>query len=157
MSRKKKDFTRNVLPDPIYGDIVVTKLINAVMLSGKKSVAEKAVYKAFDIIKAKTKTEDVLGFFHRALNNVKPMAEVRSRRVGGANYQVPTEVRPVRAQSLAMRWIMAAANSRSENGIAECLAGEFMDAFDNRGSAVKKREDAHKMAEANKAFAHFKW
>lgn len=157
MTRKKKDFTRIVLPDPMYGDVVLAKAINAVMLHGKKSTVEKSFYKAFDLIKAKTETEDVLDFFHKALNNIKPMAEVRSRRVGGATYQVPTEVRPVRAQALAIRWLKIASNSRNEKTLSERLANELMEAHEGRGMAVKKREDTHKMAEANKAFAHFRW
>ena len=157
MSRKDKDYSRVVLPDSKYGDLVLAKAINSIMISGKKSVAESAYYNALEIIKKRSKTEDAVEFFHRALNNIKPVAEVRSRRVGGATYQVPTEVRPERAQALALRWLKAACNSRSEKTISERLAGELMDAYDNRGNAVKKREDTHKMAEANKAFAHFKW
>ena len=157
MTRKKRDFSREVLPDSIYGDVVLAKAINSIMISGKKTVAERAYYSAFEIIKKRAGTEDVLAYFHQALDNVKPVAEVRSRRVGGATYQVPTEVRPIRAQALALRWIKTATNSRSEKTIAERLAGELMDAYERRGMAMKKREDTHKMAEANKAFAHFKW
>lgn len=157
MTRKKRDFTRVVLPDSKYGDLVVAKTINSLMLDGKKSTIEKAVYDAFDIIKQKTNTDDVLAFFRKAVDNIKPIAEVRSRRVGGATYQVPTEVRPVRAQAVALRWLKTAANSRSEKTLAQRLAGELMEAHEGRGMAMKKREDTHKMAEANKAFAHFKW
>ena len=157
MSRKDRNFKRDVLPDPKYKDLVLAKAINAIMMHGKKSIAEKAFYNAFDLIKKKSETDDVLAYFHKAVENVKPVAEVRSRRVGGATYQVPTEVRPVRAQALALRWIKTAANSRNEKTVAERLAAELMDAFEGRGSAIKKREDTHKMAEANKAFAHFRW
>ena len=156
MTRKKRDYTREVLPDPKYGDVVVTKMINAMMRSGKKSVAESAFYRAIDFASKKANTEP-LELFHRALSNVKPMVEVRSRRVGGANYQVPTEVRSKRAEALALRWLTEASNSRSERTIDERLSNELLDALSNRGIAVKKREDAHRMAEANKAFAHFKW
>ena len=156
MTRKKRDYTREVLPDPKYGDVVVTKMINAMMRSGKKSVAESAFYRAIDFASKKSNTEP-LELFHRALSNVKPMVEVRSRRVGGANYQVPTEVRSKRAEALALRWLTEASNSRSERTIDERLSNELLDALSNRGIAVKKREDAHRMAEANKAFAHFKW
>lgn len=156
MTRKKRDYTREVLPDPKYGDVVVTKMINAMMRSGKKSVAESAFYRAIDFASKKANTEP-LELFHRALSNVKPMVEVRSRRVGGANYQVPTEVRAKRAEALALRWLTEASNSRSERTIDERLSNELLDALSNRGIAVKKREDAHRMAEANKAFAHFKW
>lgn len=156
MTRKKRDYTREVLPDPKYGDVVVTKMINAMMRSGKKSVAESAFYRAVDVASKKSNTEP-LELFHRALSNVKPMVEVRSRRVGGANYQVPTEVRSKRAEALALRWLTEASNSRSERTIDERLSNELLDALSNRGIAVKKREDAHRMAEANKAFAHFKW
>ena len=157
MSRKKKNFKRDVLPDPKYKDLVLSKAINCIMLNGKKTVAERAFYQAFEIIKERSKTDDVLSYFHRAIDNVKPIAEVRSRRVGGATYQVPTEVRPERAQALALRWIKIAANSRAEKTLAERLASELMEAYENLGSAIKKREDTHKMAEANKAFSHYRW
>ncbi len=156
MSRKKRDFSRPVLPDPKFGETLVTKAINMMMRGGKKGVAEKALYAAFDTMEKKL-NDKPLALFHKALSNVKPVVEVRSRRVGGANYQVPTEVRSERAVSLALRWIVDAANGRSEKTISEKIAGELMDALNNRGSAVKKREDTHKMAEANKAFAHFRW
>ena len=156
MSRRHSAIKRNVLPDAKYGDKVVTKFINNVMEDGKKAVAEKIVYSAFDIIASKTKQEP-LAVFAEALENVKPMVEVRSRRVGGATYQVPCEVRSDRRQALAIRWIIAAALKRSETTMTDRLAGELLDAYANRGAAVKKREDTHKMAEANKAFAHYKF
>lgn len=156
MSRRHSAIKRNVLPDAKYGDKVVTKFINNVMEDGKKAVAEKIVYSAFDIIASKTKQEP-LAVFAEALENVKPMVEVRSRRVGGATYQVPCEVRADRRQALAIRWIIAAALKRSETTMTDRLAGELLDAYANRGAAVKKREDTHKMAEANKAFAHYKF
>lgn len=156
MSRKAKDFNRVVLPDPKYGDIVITKMINKIMQHGKKSVAERAFYAALDTVKEKT-GQNPVEVFHSALDNVRPLVEVRSRRVGGATYQVPTEVRPKRADSLAIRWLISAANSRSERTLVERLATEVLDASNNRGIAVKKREDTHRMAEANKAFSHFRW
>ena len=156
MTRKKKDFTRKILPDPKYKDIVLAKTVNIVMKHGKKSVAEGALYDALDKVQEKTGNEP-LEMFHKALQNIQPAVEVRSRRVGGANYQVPTEVRPKRAQALSIRWLVTAASSRSERTLADRLAGEIMEAVDNRGGAVKKREDTHKMADANKAFAHFRW
>lgn len=156
MTRKKRDFSREILPDPKYGDIVITKTINILMERGKKAVAEKAFYTACEAV-AKKLNGDPLELFHKALNNIKPVVEVRSRRVGGATYQVPTEVRSERAQSLAIRWLKVAAAARGERRLEERLANEMMDAVGNRGLAVKKREDTHKMAEANKAFAHFKW
>lgn len=156
MSRKKRDFSRVVLPDPKFGDQTVTKLVCVLMRSGKKGVAETALYGAFDQIATKTK-EDPIQVFQKALGNVRPVVEVRSRRVGGANYQVPTEVRSERAQSLALRWIVQAANERGERHLSDRIANELMDAAQNRGGAVKKREDTHRMAEANKAFAHFRW
>ncbi len=156
MSRRHSAIKRNVLPDAKYGDKVVTKFINNIMEDGKKAVAEKIVYSAFDIIASKLKQE-ALSVFSTAIENVKPMIEVRSRRVGGATYQVPSEVRPDRRQALAIRWIIDAARKRSETTMTDRLAGELLDAFANRGSAVKKREDTHKMAEANKAFSHYKF
>jgi small subunit ribosomal protein S7 len=156
MTRRKKDFERKVLPDPKYGDVIITKFVNQLMKHGKKSVAESALYDAFAKIAEKT-SEDSINAFHQALENVRPVVEVRARRVGGATYQVPTEVRPKRADSLAIRWLIAAANSRSERTIANRLALEIIDAKNGRGIAVKRREDAHKMAEANKAFSHFRW
>ena len=156
MSRRHSAIKRNVLPDAKFGDKVVTKFINNVMEDGKKAVAEKIVYSAFDINASKTKQEP-LAVFAEALENVKPMVEVRSRRVGGATYQVPCEVRADRRQALAIRWIIGAARGRSENTMEERLFNELQDAYNNRGTAIRKREDTHRMAEANKAFAHFKW
>ena len=156
MSRRHSAIKRSVLPDAKYNDKVVTKFINNVMEDGKKAVAEKIVYSAFDILASKSKQE-ALKVFSEALDNVKPMVEVKSRRVGGATYQVPCEVRADRRQALAIRWIIDAAKKRSETTMTERLANELLDAFANKGSAVKKREDTHKMAEANKAFAHYRY
>ena len=156
MSRRHAAEKRNVLPDAKFGDLVVAKFINNVMEDGKKAVAEKIVYSAFDILSAKTK-QDALAVFSEAIENVKPVLEVKSRRVGGAAYQVPCEVRADRRQALAIRWIIAAALKRSETTMTEKLANELLDAAANRGAAVKKREDTHKMAEANKAFSHYKF
>ena len=147
---------RDVLPDPIYKNKVVTKLVNQVMLDGKKGTAQSIVYEAFDAASAKLGVEP-LALFQQALANVMPMLEVKARRVGGANYQVPIEIRPERRQTLGIRWLVDAARKRGERTMAERLAGEIMDAANNTGAAVKKREDTHKMAEANKAFAHFRW
>ena len=156
MSRRHRAEKRIVLPDAKYGDKVVAKFINNVMEHGKKAVAEKIVYSAFDIIAQKSK-QDALKVFAEALENVKPLVEVKSRRVGGATYQVPMEVRADRRQALAIRWIIDAAQKRSEATMTERLANELLDAFANKGSAVKKREDTHRMAEANKAFSHYKF
>ena len=156
MSRRHKAEKREINPDPKFGDLVVTKFMNAIMLDGKKSVAESIVYGAFDTVQAKAKQEPVT-IFHQALDNVAPHVEVRSRRVGGATYQVPVDVRPERRQALAIRWLIAAARKRNETTMVERLSGELMDAANNRGSAVKKREDTHKMAEANRAFSHYRW
>ncbi|MCD6570083.1 MAG: 30S ribosomal protein S7 [Deltaproteobacteria bacterium] len=157
MPRKKRgSLKRDILPDPKYGDKMVSKFINSLMLKGKKSKAEEIFYKALDIIESKT-GEDPLDVFYKAFGNIKPAIEVRSRRVGGATYQVPTEVRPDRRDILARRWIIHAAKSRSEKIMSERLAFELLDAYNNRGSAIKKKEDTHKMAEANKAFAHYRW
>jgi small subunit ribosomal protein S7 len=156
MSRRHAAEKRLVHPDPKFGDVVITRLMNGLMLDGKKSAAEKIVYGAFDNIEKKAKQNPVQ-LFHDALDNVKPQVEVRSRRVGGATYQVPVEVRSVRAQALALRWIIDMSRNRSENTMVEKLAGELLDAANNRGAAVKKREDAHRMAEANKAFSHYRW
>ncbi len=156
MSRKKRDFVRPVLPDPKYGEVIVTRIVNILMKSGKKGVAEKALYEALDIV-TKKGGNDPVDSLKKAISNIRPVIEVRSRRVGGATYQVPTEVRPRRAESLAIRWLTQAANSRSERTIRDRLAHELLDAINNRGIAIKKREDTHRMAEANKAFAHFKW
>ncbi|MHA1597908.1 MAG: 30S ribosomal protein S7 [Alphaproteobacteria bacterium] len=156
MSRRHAAEKREILPDPKYGDLVLSKFTNNLMLDGKKSVAERIVYGAFDLIEAKTGA-DPLKTFHEAIDNIKPSVEVRSRRVGGATYQVPVEVRNDRRQALAIRWLVALSRKRSENTMTERLSGELMDAANNRGAAVKKREDTHKMAEANKAFAHYRW
>ncbi|NKB49517.1 MAG: 30S ribosomal protein S7 [Alphaproteobacteria bacterium] len=156
MSRRRRAEKRDVLPDPKYGDRVVSKFMNNVMRDGKKSAAERIVYGAFDEITARGGS-DAVKVFHDALENVKPQIEVRSRRVGGATYQVPIEVRPIRAQALAFRWLIGAARARSENTMVQRLSRELMDAAENRGNAVKKREDTHRMAEANKAFSHYRW
>ena len=156
MSRRRRPEKRVILPDPKFGDLVLSKFMNSVMLDGKKSIAESIVYGALDSVEARMKA-DPLQVFHDALNNVKPGVEVRSRRVGGATYQVPVEVRPERAQALAIRWMISAARSRAEKTMAARLSGELMDASQNRGNAVKKREDTHRMAEANRAFSHYRW
>jgi small subunit ribosomal protein S7 len=156
MSRRHAAEKREVLPDAKFGDIVLTKFMNSLMYAGKKSTAETIVYGALANVEKKAKADPVK-LFHEALTNVKPHLEVRSRRVGGATYQVPVEVRPNRRSALAMRWLVDAARKRGEKSMDRRLAGELMDAFDNRGSAVKKREDTHKMAEANRAFAHYRW
>jgi small subunit ribosomal protein S7 len=156
MSRRHSAEKREINPDPKFGDLVVTKFMNAVMYHGKKSVAETIVYSALDQVQAKTKQEPVT-VFHQALDNVAPHVEVRSRRVGGATYQVPVDVRPERRQALAIRWLITAARNRNETTMVDRLSGELMDAANNRGTAVKKREDTHKMAEANRAFAHYRW
>ena len=157
MSRRRRAETRKVLPDPKYGDIVVTKFMNYVMYEGKKAVAESILYGAFDIVESKRRDVGPLEAFHAALDNVAPSVEVRSRRVGGATYQVPVEVRPERRRALAIRWLVSAARARGENTMTEKLAGELLDASNKRGAAVKKREDTHKMAEANRAFSHYRW
>ena len=156
MSRRREAQTRVILPDPKYGDETVTKFINTLMLNGKKSVAEKIVYGALEVVADRTKN-DPLDVFGKALDNVRPTVEVKSRRVGGASYQVPIEVRPVRRNALAMRWLVDAARRRGEKSMHLRLANEFIDAAESRGSAVKKREDTHRMAEANKAFSHYRW
>ncbi|MEM0898405.1 MAG: 30S ribosomal protein S7 [Pseudomonadota bacterium] len=156
MSRRHRAEKREINPDPKFGDLIVSKFMNAIMLDGKKSVAERIVYGAFDQIEDKTKQGPV-EVFHQALENVSPAVEVRSRRVGGATYQVPVDVRPERRQALAIRWMINAARSRNEKTMVERLSGELMDAANNRGTAVKKREDTHKMADANRAFSHYRW
>jgi len=156
MPRRREVPKRDILPDPKFGNVEVSKFINAIMQSGKKSVAERIVYGAFDIISAKG-GKDPLEVFMSAMGNVKPMVEVKSRRVGGSTYQVPIEVRPDRSQALGMRWLVSYARGRGEKTMVEKLASEILDASQNRGNAVKKREDTHKMAEANKAFAHYRW
>jgi small subunit ribosomal protein S7 len=156
MSRRHSADKREVNPDPKYSDLVITKFMNAVMKQGKKSVAERIVYGALERMEVKGKSDPV-AMFHSALDNVMPAVEVRSRRVGGATYQVPVEVRSERRQALAIRWIIAAARARNENTMVERLSGELLDAANNRGTAVKKREDTHKMADANRAFSHYRW
>jgi small subunit ribosomal protein S7 len=156
MPRRRVIGQRKVLPDPKFKSEILTKFINAVMLDGKKAVAEKIIYTALDVAAEKS-GKDHLAIFEEALDNVRPTVEVKSRRVGGSTYQVPVEVRPVRRNALAMRWLIEAARKRGEKSMALRLAQEMVDAADNKGSAVKKREDVHKMAEANKAFAHYRW
>ena len=156
MSRKKTQPKKNVVPDPKFNSTIIPKLINNIMYDGKRGVAAKIVYDAIDKIKTKTKDEPI-NIFNEAINNIKPTVEVRSRRVGGATYQVPVEIRNDRAQALALRWIIDLSRKRSENTMVERLSGELLDAANNRGAAVKKREDTHKMAEANKAFSHYRW
>ena len=156
MSRRHRAERREVNPDPKFNDLVVSKFMNSIMKQGKKSVAERIVYGALDKMQAKAKSNPVQ-LFHQALENVMPAVEVRSRRVGGATYQVPVEVRNERRQALAIRWLITAARSRNENTMEERLSGELLDAANNRGTAVKKREDTHKMAEANRAFSHYRW
>jgi small subunit ribosomal protein S7 len=156
MSRRHRAERREVNPDPKYNDLIVSKFMNSIMKQGKKSVAERIVYGALETVQAKAKSNP-LQLFHQALENVMPAVEVRSRRVGGATYQVPVEVRNERRQALAIRWLIAAARGRNENTMEERLSGELLDAANNRGTAVKKREDTHKMAEANRAFSHYRW
>ncbi|OAM78620.1 30S ribosomal protein S7 [Devosia elaeis] len=156
MSRRHRAEKRDVIPDPKFGDLVVTKFMNSLMKDGKKSAAESIVYGAFDIVEAKTK-QDPITVFHGALDNIRPAVEVRSRRVGGATYQVPVEVRADRQQALAIRWLIDSARKRGENTMRERLSGELMDAMNGRGQAVKKREDTHRMADANRAFSHYRW
>lgn len=156
MSRRHKAEKREVNPDPKFGDIILTKFMNAVMFHGKKSIAEHIVYGALDAVAGKAKV-DSLALFHQALENISPHVEVRSRRVGGATYQVPVDVRPDRRQALAIRWLIGAARARNETTMIGRLSGELMDAANNRGAAVKKREDTHRMAEANRAFSHYRW
>ena len=156
MPRRGNVPKREILPDPVYGSVLVTRLVNNVMLDGKKGVAQKVVYGAFEQIKEKTE-KDPVEVFTMAMENIMPNLEVKARRVGGANYQVPMEVRPARRVTLALRWLTAYSRNRSERTMAERLAGEILDASNNTGAAVKKREEMHKQAEANKAFAHFRW
>ena len=156
MSRRREPQQRIILPDPKYGDETLAKFINVLMLNGKKSVAERIVYGALDQVADKTKN-DPIEVFNQALDNVRPIVEVKSRRVGGATYQVPVEVRPRRRTALAMRWLVESARRRGEKSMGQRLANEFMEAAENRGTAVKKREDTHRMAEANKAFSHYRW
>ena len=158
MSRRHKAEKREVLPDPKFGDAVLSRFMNVLMYDGKKSTAERIVYAAMDTIKRRMgQNADPLRMFHEAMDNVKPAVEVRSRRVGGATYQVPVEVRPERRQALAIRWLIESARKRGEHTMEERLSGELLDAANNRGTAVKKREDTHRMAEANKAYSHYRW
>ena len=156
MSRRRRPEKREILPDPRFHDQILSKFMNNLMYDGKKSIAESIVYTALDVVQNRAKT-DPIQLFHEALNNVKPGIEVRSRRVGGATYQVPVEVRPERSQALAIRWLISAARGRAETTMAARLSGELMDAANNRGNAVKKREDTHRMADANRAFSHYRW
>jgi len=156
MSRRHSAEKREILPDPKFGDQIVSKFMNSIMRDGKKSSAESIVYGAFDTIRSRSR-QDPLEVFHTALDRVMPQIEVRSRRVGGATYQVPVEVRAERRQALAIRWLISAARARNEKTMVERLSGELLDAFNNRGTAVKKREDTHRMAEANRAFSHYRW
>ena len=156
MSRRRAAIKKEILPDHKFKDKILTKFMNRVMLDGKKSISESIVYNALNIVSDKTNKKPI-EYFHSALDNVKPALEVRSRRVGGATYQVPMEVRPIRAQALAMKWIVNSARKRNEKTMQERIANELIDAFNNKGNAVKIREDAHKMADANRAFSHFRW
>jgi len=156
MSRRHRAEKREVIPDPKFGDLVVSKFMNSLMKDGKKSTAERIVYGAFDLVEERVK-QDPVGVFHQALENIRPSVEVRSRRVGGATYQVPVEVRAERQQALAIRWLIESSRKRGENTMIERLCGELLDAVNSRGQAVKKREDTHRMAEANRAFSHYRW
>ncbi len=157
MSRRKSANKREVLADPIYNDVVVAKFVNKIMIQGKKSTAQRMLYGALDEIKGKIAEEEPLTVFKKAIENAKPQIEVRSRRVGGATYQVPVDVRPSRRLALAMRWLVENARARGEKDLSKRLAGELLDAYNNRGNAIKKKEDVHRMAEANKAFSHYNW
>lgn len=157
MARRKKSVKRDIAPDPVYNDITITKFVNKIMYDGKKGVAEGIFYGALDEIKGKVTTEEPISVFKKALENCKPSLEVRSRRVGGATYQVPVDVRPTRRLALAMKWLVTYSRDRGEKTMAARLAGEMMDAYNNRGNAIKKKEDVHKMADANKAFSHYNW
>ena len=157
MSRRKLPEKRNVLPDPKFNSALVTKFVNMLMYDGKKSVAESIFYGSLDLIRDRTGNRDVLAVFNKAVSNTKPILEIRSRRVGGSTYQVPVEVRPDRKIALAMRWLISAARARNETTMVDRLSNELMDAAQNRGAAVKKREDTHRMAEANRAFSHYRW
>lgn len=157
MSRRRRSVKREVLPDPIYNDITVAKFVNQLMLDGKKSIAQNILYGALDQLREKVPGEEPLSVFKKAIENTKPSLEVKSRRVGGATYQVPVDVRPARRLALSMRWLVEYSRKRSEKNMPQRLASELADAFNNRGNSVKKREDVHKMAEANRAFSHFSW
>lgn len=157
MSRRRKTYKREILPDPVYNDIVVAKLINKMMIEGRKSTAQTLLYDALEELRTKVPTEEPMAVLKKAIENCKPSLEVRSRRVGGATYQVPVDVRPSRRLALAMRWLIGYARERNEKNFSKRLAGEVLDAYAGRGNAIKKREDIHKMAEANKAFSHYNW
>lgn len=157
MSRRRGNYKREINEDPIYNDVNVAKFVNRVMLDGKKAIAEKIVYGAFDHIKTKVEADEPLQVFKKALENCKPQLEVRSRRVGGATFQVPVDVRPSRRTTLAMRWLVTNARKRNDKSMALKMANELIDAYNSRGNAIKKKEDVHKMAEANKAFSHYNW
>lgn len=157
MSRRSKNYKREVIPDPVFKDVVVAKFVNKMMIQGKKAVAQGLFYSALDELKDKIAGEEPIGIFKKALENCKPALEVRSRRVGGATYQVPTDVRPSRRLALAMRWLIEYSRERGEKDYSRRLAAELLDAYNSRGNAIKKREDVHKMAEANKAFSHYNW
>lgn len=157
MSRRRRSVKREVLPDPIYNDTIIAKFVNRLMYDGKKSVAQGILYSALDMLREKVPGEEPLTVFKKAIDNIKPALEVKSRRVGGATYQVPVDVRPTRRLTLAMRWVIAYSRQRSEKSMASRLASELADAYNNRGNSIKKREDVHKMAEANRAFSHFSW
>jgi small subunit ribosomal protein S7 len=157
MSRRKGSYKREVIPDPVYNEALVAKFVNRVMLSGKKSTAQTLVYSALDELKDKITAEEPLAVFKKAIENVKPQLEVRSRRVGGATYQVPVDVRPARRIALAINWIVSYARERGEKDMALRISAELMDAYNNRGNAIKKKEDVHRMAEANRAFSHYNW
>ena len=157
MSRRRRSVKREIFPDPIYNDTVVAKFVNRLMSDGKKSVAQNILYKSFDLLREKVSGEEPLTVFKKAIDNIKPSLEVKSRRVGGATYQVPVDVRPSRRLTLAMRWVISYARQRSEKSMSDRLASELADAYNSRGNSIKKREDIHKMAEANRAFSHFSW
>lgn len=157
MSRRKGNYKREVAPDPIYNDVLLAKFVNKIMLDGKKSVAQALVYDSFEQIKKKVEGEEPLAVFKKAVENIKPQLEVRSRRVGGATYQVPVDVRPSRRVTLALRWLSSYSRQRGEKDMATRIAGELVDAYNNRGNAFKKKEDVHRMAEANRAFSHYNW
>ncbi len=157
MSRRRKSIKREILPDPIYNDLTLAKFVNTLMLDGKKSTAQNILYGALDQLRTKVPDEEPIEVFKKAIENTKPQVEVKSRRVGGATYQVPVDVRPARRLALSMRWLVEYSRKRSEKNMANRLSSEFADAFNNRGNSVKKREDVHKMAEANRAFSHFSW
>ena len=157
MSRRKKTFKREIIPDPIFKDLVIAKFVNKMMYSGAKATSQKLFYGALKEMEGKVPGEEPVAIFKKALENVKPSIEVRSRRVGGATYQVPVDVRPSRRLALAMRWLVEYSRARGEKDMAKRLAGEFMDAFNNRGNSIKKKDDVHRMAESNKAFSHYNW